>query len=84
MIAGSSTPPLYLGFFCDELKVYRWAYIGFMWFISIVASILTFFPDRTNQIFRAIVFFLAGASILPGVIHLRYFTDPDLLPDFDA
>ena len=84
MIAGSCTPPLYLGFLCDELEVYRWAYIGYMWFICVLAAILTFFPDRTNQTFRVVVFVLAGMSVLPGIIQLKYYVDPELMPEFQV
>jgi adiponectin receptor len=82
MIAGSCTPALYLGFLCDELTPYRWGYLGSMWVLSFIAAIITFFPDRTNATFRAVVFILAGWSILPGIIHLRYYMEPEYLPSF--
>jgi len=81
MIAGSCTPPFYLGFFCDELQHLRWAYLGSMWLVCVAAALATFFPDRTNATFRAVIFILAGVSCLPGIIHLTSI-DAELLNDF--
>jgi predicted membrane channel-forming protein YqfA (hemolysin III family) len=46
MIAGSSTPPLYYGFYCEEDTFYRRASLSLVWIANIASLCYVLFPYK--------------------------------------
>lgn len=71
LIAGSSVPPLYYGFFCESTL--RWTYLGLM-FAACVFCVAILFVDRFKspeyRTFRMLVFVGTGLSGAVPIGHL--------------
>ena len=85
MIAGSTTPPVYYSFGCDELQDWRWFYLGLIYavnFITMVTMMIPYFDRDDMQSLRSIMFVsTAGFAVFP-VCHIVYHVDPEFLPRF--
>ncbi len=86
MIAGSSTPPYYYSFFCEEthcktfqlflnefLLVWRNLYIGLLYFFCLMALLLFMTPGLQTPKYRPLrgsVFVLLGITSAIPTVHL--------------
>jgi len=78
MIGGSATPVLYYAFMCKEYMIFKWFYLGMVWFASIGALFVVMHPssmNSSNNWIYALSFIAAGCSAIPGVIHLGFYMD---------
>jgi predicted membrane channel-forming protein YqfA (hemolysin III family) len=82
-IMGSSTPPFYYGFYCEESRYYRNLYLYGGWAVCILAGVVVLFPFGLKMQHRAylcaVAFIFAGWSTLPGCMHLAWNRDPRLM-----
>ena len=80
MICGSSTPPFYYGFMCDEDRNWGRFYLIQVWSFSLIATALTLYliHDKERQWIFALAYIIAGYSTLFGCIHLAYYQDESL------
>ena len=84
MICGSTTPPFYYGFMCDENRYWGWRYLIQVWSFSLIACLLTlvYRKDKEKQWINALAYIVAGYSTVPGIIHLCYYSDEYLVKSF--
>ena len=87
MIAGSCTPPIYYGFYCDESAKLRNTYLALVWVTNTLALLYIMSPYKfkshtMQQSVQFLSFFLGGSSVILPVTHMRYFRDPALMYEF--
>lgn len=84
MICGSTTPPFYYGFMCDDNRSWGYFYIGQVWLFCFVATYLTMiYRNRPEKkMLCAIAFIVAGYSTGPGMIHLGYYSEDTIVRAF--
>ena len=84
MICGSTTPPFYYGFMCDENRFWGNLYLIQVYFFCFIATLLTLYlrNDPTKYHINAAAYILAGYSTTPGIVHLSYYTDELLVRSF--
>jgi len=85
MIAGSSTPPIYYAFACQQLQQWRFFYLGLIYFLCSLTLILMMLPyfDRDDMSsYRAGLYLLTGLSALFPVTHIILFVEPQYLQNF--
>ena len=96
MIAGSSTPPYYYSFFCEEMHCkpfkmtntieWRNLYIGLMYFLCFLTLCLFMIPGLQKPKFRPVrgsVFVLLGIMSGLPIIHLQFFMEQGYINSFD-
>ena len=66
---------------CEETAVWGRFYIANTWTMCLIAGFLTLYyrDDPTKKLLNAIAYIVAGYSVLPGLIHVTYFTDDSLV-----
>jgi len=80
MIAGSSTPPIYYAFACQQLQQWRFFYLGLIYFLCSLTLILMMLPyfDRDDMSsYRAGLYLLTGLSALFPVTHIIPSSSPN-------
>lgn len=79
MIAGSSTPPIYYSFACNELEQWRIFYLGLIYgicFLTLCVMMIPYFDQDHFSKFRGILFSITGLSNLFPVAHICWNIDP--------
>ena len=76
MISGCTFPPFYYGFYCNEMIFWRNLWIGQVWICCAIALLATYCPRIKSLWINAIAWLIAGYSVTPGLLHLKYYSDP--------
>uniref|UniRef100_A0A7S3CPH7 Uncharacterized protein n=1 Tax=Strombidium rassoulzadegani TaxID=1082188 RepID=A0A7S3CPH7_9SPIT len=85
MISGSSAPPIYYSFACQELEHWRTFYLAFMYAMCSLTLCVMMFPffdkDEYNAL-RGYLFLVTGLSSIIPVLHIIFMIDADYLYHF--
>jgi adiponectin receptor len=89
MVAGSTTPSIYYGFYCEESKFYRNLYMSIVWASNMSAMVFLLLPIKfksysTASTIRVVSFVLGACGAWFPIIHMRHWRDPDLMYNFDT
>lgn len=84
MICGSTTAPFYYGFQCEASQFWGSFYLLQVWSLCLIAMFLTLYykDDPSKKMLNAISYIVAGYSTVPGIIHLAYYTEDELVRHF--
>ena len=85
MIAGSSTPPLYYSFACNELEQWRFFYLGMVYafcFFTLCVMMIPYFDQDHFQSFRGMLFGMTGLVNVIPVLHICCYVEPQYLHHF--
>jgi len=87
MIAGSSTPPIYYAFYCDDYTTQRNTYLGFIWLTNILALLYILHPIKfekrsTRMAVQIAMFFAGGSSVAIPLTKMLWYRDPAHMSEF--
>jgi len=85
LISGSSAPPIYYSFACQQLSQFRFFYMAFCYGlcgITLVVMMLPYFDrDEFNNL-RGYLFMATGGGVALPLIHILFYIEPEYLPHF--
>lgn len=85
MIAGSSTPPIYYSFACEQLEEWRFFYLGLIYTFGLITFTLMMIPyfDQDHLApLRSFMFSCFGLSPIIPVMHIVWIVDPQYINHF--